>query len=107
MAEDEELAALRADEARCVRRLAACRRFAVNAGGAAGYYATLGQNEEVLLRSFEEILAAHASPDGRYDHLLAERYHKAGLTPADVRVLQERLLFLQQADEDEYTDEDQ
>ena len=98
---DQQAAALREDEARCIRMLAACRRFAVNAGGAAGNYATFAQNEEVLLRSFKRIVDAHASSDGRYDALLTQRSQKAGLTAADMRILQEHLVRLQQSDEDD------
>lgn len=97
----KQAAALREDETRCVRMLAACRRFAINAGGAAGNYATFAQNEEVLLRSFQRVLDAHASPDGRYDALLSQRSQKAGLTPADLRVLQEHLTRLQQSDDED------
>jgi hypothetical protein len=97
----DELLALRNDEARVVRRLAACRRLAVNIGGAAGNYATFAQNEEVLLHSFAEIVAAHTSTDGRYDQLLAQRYHKAGLTTSDVQLLQKRLERLAQMEDNE------
>ncbi|GLV53678.1 hypothetical protein KDH_05300 [Dictyobacter sp. S3.2.2.5] len=86
----DKLAALREDEARCIRILAACRRFAVNAGGTAGNYATFAQNEEVLLQSFHDLELAHASPDGRYDQLFAQRCQRAGLTVADVHMLQTR-----------------
>jgi len=103
--QQEKLAELRKDEARVVRRLAACRRFAVSVGGSTGNYATFGQNEEVLLRSFAEIVAAHSSADGRYDQLLAQRYHKAGLTNADVQVLHERLQHLEMEEEDDYDEE--
>ncbi|GER90354.1 hypothetical protein KDW_45160 [Dictyobacter vulcani] len=92
----EQLAALRANETRCVRVLAACRRFAVNVSGAAGNYATFAQNEEVLLESFHEVELAHASPDGRYEQLFAERCQRAGLTTADVSMLQTRWQRLQQ-----------
>lgn len=103
--QQEKLADLRKDEMRVVRRLAACRRFAVSVGGSAGNYATFGQNEEVLLRSFAEIVAAHSSADGRYDQLLAQRYHKAGLTNADVQVLRERLQRLEMEDDDDNDEE--
>lgn len=86
----DELTALRENEAHCIRVLAACRRFAVNIGGAAGNYATFAQNEEVLLQSFHDIDLAHASPDGRYDQLFAQRCQRAGLTVADVHMLQTR-----------------
>jgi hypothetical protein len=99
--EQDELATLRNDEARCVRMLAACRRFAVNAGGAAGNYATFAQNKEVILRSFERVVEAHASPDGRYDALFTQRCQKAGLSTTDVHVLYEHLAQLQQSAEDE------
>ena len=98
---DDQAAVLREDEVRCVRTLAACRRFAVNAGGAAGNYATFAQNEEILLRSFKRVIDAHASSDGRYDVLLTQRCQKAGLTPADLRVLHEHLTSLQQSDQDD------
>lgn len=91
MVESDELAALREDEARCVRILAACRRFAVNLGGDAGYYATLAQNEEVLLASFQQVLEAHQHPTGAYDQLLAHRIQRAGLTASDVQRLKARL----------------
>jgi hypothetical protein len=103
---DDEQAArlLREDETRCVRILAACRRLAVNAGGAAGNYATFAQNEEVLLRSFKRVVDAHASYDGHYDALLTQRWQKAGLTPTDMRVLQEHLTRLQQSEEEDDDD---
>lgn len=101
---DDQAAALRKDEVRCVRTLAACRRFAVNAGGAAGNYATFAQNEEILLRSFKRVVDAHASSDGRYGALLTQRCQKAGLTPADLRVLQEHLSRLQQSDQEDEDD---
>ncbi|BCL84471.1 hypothetical protein ccbrp13_69360 [Ktedonobacteria bacterium brp13] len=100
--QQDKLVELRNDETRVVRRLAACRRFAVSVGGSAGNYATFGQNEEVLLRSFAEIVTAHSSADGRYDQLLAQRYHKAGLTNADVQVLHERLQHLEIEEDDDY-----
>ncbi|GCE09706.1 hypothetical protein KDAU_70350 [Dictyobacter aurantiacus] len=94
-----ELAALREDESRCIRVLAACRRFAVNVGGAAGNYATFAQNEEVLLQSFHDIELAHVSSDGRYDQLFAQRCQRAGLTSADVHMLQERWRTLNSEDD--------
>lgn len=98
--DDEELAALRADEKRCVRILAACRRFAVNLGGDAGYYATFAQNEEVLLDSFQQVLAAHQDPSSQYDQLFAQRCQRAGLTPADVQRLRDRLQLWLSSQED-------
>lgn len=92
-----ELTALRNDEARCIRILAACRRFAVRLSGAAGNYATFAQHEEVLLDSFAQVVAAHQSHDGCYDQLFAQRYQRAGLTSTDMRRLQQRLSDLQQA----------
>lgn len=92
----EELTALREDEKRCVRILAACRRFAVNLGGDAGYYATFAQNEEVLLESFQQVLAAHQD----HDQLFAQRCQRAGLTPADVQRLKDRLQFWLSSQED-------
>ncbi|HLG77742.1 MAG TPA: hypothetical protein VKX46_15095 [Ktedonobacteraceae bacterium] len=95
-----ELLALYQDDARCIRILAACRRFAVKLGGASGNYATLAQNEEVLLRSFAMVQAAHLRPDGSLDPLFAQRCQRAGLTPAEVHTLQERARMLQQDDEE-------
>ena len=85
------------DDARCVRILAACRRFAVNLGGAAGHYATFGQNEEVLLSSFQLVEEAHRQSDGTYDPRFAQRCRRAGLTANDVQLLQDRLHMLQQS----------
>lgn len=96
----DALAALREDDARCVRVLAACRRFAVNQGGSSGHYATFAQNEEVLLHSFQEVAEAHHSSDGRYDQLFMQRAQRAGLTPRDVHFLQERLLAQLSLDEE-------
>lgn len=92
----EELKALREDEKRCVRILAACRRFAVNLGGDAGYYATFAQNEEVLLQSFQQVLAAHQD----HDQLFTQRCQRAGLTPADVQRLRDRLQLWLSSQED-------
>ncbi|GHO85357.1 hypothetical protein [Dictyobacter formicarum] len=97
--DDAELTALRENEVRCIRVLAACRRFAVNIGGAAGNYATFAQNEEVLLQSFHDIELAHASSDGRYDQLFAQRCQRAGLTAADVHMLQTRWQALNNDDD--------
>ena len=94
----EQLEALRNNEGRVVRSLAACRRLAINIGGAAGNYATFGQNEEVLLRSFADILAAHASVDGRYDQLFTQRYRKAGLTARDINTLSQRLKQIEETE---------
>ncbi|GCE16132.1 hypothetical protein [Tengunoibacter tsumagoiensis] len=94
--DDQSAALLREDETRCVRLLAACRRFAVSLSGAAGYYATFGQNEEPLLRSFAQVREAHSSPDGRYDQLFQQRCQKAGLMPSDVKRLTERLQDLEE-----------
>ena len=87
----QALEALRNNDGRCVRILAACRRFAVNLGGEAGNYATFGQNEEVLLESFEQVVRAHRDPTSKYDQLFAQRAQRAGLTSTDIQHLQERL----------------
>jgi hypothetical protein len=97
----DELAELRSNDTRCIRTLAACRRFAVNLGGAAGNYATFAQNEEVILRAFEQVVAAHQDPTGAYDQLFAQRCQRAGLTSTDVSRLQDRLQLLQQSTEDD------
>jgi hypothetical protein len=95
------LEALRNNETRCIRILAACRRFAVNLGGEAGNYATFGQNEEVLLDSFEQVVRAHQDPTGKYDQLFAQRCQKAGLTTADIQQLQKRLRSWQESMDDD------
>jgi hypothetical protein len=93
--QQDKQAELRDNEAYCLRVLAACRRFAVKLGGAAGNYATFAQHEEVLLQSFHDVVAAHQSEDGSYDQLLTQRCQHAGLTPVDMRNLQVRWQSLQ------------
>ncbi|GHO42389.1 hypothetical protein [Ktedonospora formicarum] len=99
--QNDELVALREDETRCLRILAACRRFAVNLGGDSGYYATLAQNEEVLLDAFWQVVKAHQDPTGAYDQLFAQRTQRAGLTPTDVQRLKARLQWWLTAQDEE------
>ena len=87
----QALEELRNNDVRCIRILAACRRFAVNLGGEAGNYATFGQNEEVLLESFDQVVRAHQDPTGKYDRLFTQRCQRAGLTATDIQHLQDRL----------------
>ncbi len=96
--EQQKRETLRNNEARCIRILAACRRYAVHLSGAAGNYATFGQNEEILLRSFQEVVEAHESSDGRYNELFIQRYQKAGLTPTDVQRLSDEAEKMQYQD---------
>ena len=99
--QEEERQAILADERRCIRTLAACRRFAVKLSGASGNYATFSQNEEMLLQAFALIAWAHRLPDGSYDPRFDVYCQRAGLTPSDVRRLEKLSLLQQEAEQEE------